>query len=120
MPGKCLRGAVIEIDLEPVVGREQAKRRPCVVVQNDTSNAFSYTTIVAPITGAEHIKRKSPTHVFVKSGLGGLTKDSYILCDQIRTVDEQRFRKNCGHLPASVMDEVDKALKISLGLDDDW
>jgi mRNA interferase MazF len=55
MPEKCLRGAVIEVDLEPVVGHEQAKTRPCAVVQNDTSNAFSATTIVAPITrGGTH------------------------------------------------------------------
>jgi len=116
MPGKCLRGAVIEVDLEPVVGHEQAKTRPCLIVQNDVSNAHSSTTIVAPITGAEHIKKKSPTHVLVKHGLAGLTKDSYILCDQIRTVDERRFRKNFGYLPAAMMEAVDEALKISLGL----
>jgi mRNA interferase MazF len=118
MPAKCLRGAIIEIDLNPTIGHEQAKARPCVVVQNDVSNAHSFTTIVAPITGAENVRRISPTHVLVRKGEGGLSKDSIILCEQIRTVDEKRFLRHCGLLTAAAMEKVDQALKISLGLSD--
>jgi mRNA interferase MazF len=116
MPGKCLRGAVIEIDLNPTVGHEQAKVRPCVVVQNDVANAHAHTTIVAPVTGAENIRRLSPVHVLVCQGEGGLSKDSVILCDQVRTVDERRFLRTCGHLKPATIEALNRALKISLDL----
>ena len=53
MPGKCVRGAVIEINLDPVIGSEANKTRPCVVIQNDIGNKYSSVSIVAAITGAE-------------------------------------------------------------------
>jgi mRNA interferase MazF len=86
------------------------------VVQNDVGNRFSSTTIIAPLTDAAHIKAPSPIYVFVKRGDGGTTKDSYVLCDQIRTVDQRRFRSVYGTLSPESMAEVDKALRISLGL----
>jgi len=52
----------------------------------------------------------------VKKGDGGATKDSYALCDQIRTVDQQRFRTVYGSLAAETMAQIDAALLISLGL----
>lgn len=118
MPGRCLRGAVIEVDLNPVVGHEQAKIRPCVVVQNDISNARSHTTIVAPITGAEHVRKLSPTQVAVPAGEAGLIKNSVVMCEQIRTVDERRIVRGIGHLPTCYLPKLDRALKVSLGLYD--
>ncbi len=118
MPGKCLRGAIVEVNLDPVIGHEQAKTRPCVVVQNDTSNAHSATTIVAPVTGVENIRKLSPTHVVVHAGEGGLQKDSAVLCEQLRTVDERRFVRHWGVLTDQTMAKVDLALKVSLGLFD--
>jgi len=53
MPGKCVRGTVLDIRLDPTLGHEQRKTRPCVVIQNDIGNRYSPTTIVAVITGAE-------------------------------------------------------------------
>jgi mRNA interferase MazF len=79
-------------------------------------NRFSSTTIVVPLTDAAHIKKPSPIYVLVKKGDGGTTKDSYILCDQIRTVDQRRFRNVYGALSPQTMASVDKALQISLGL----
>lgn len=116
MPRKCLRGAVIEINLDPTVGHEQAKTRPCVVIQNDISNAHSFTTIVAPITGAEHVRKLSPAHVRLPKGEAGLSKESVALCDQIRTVDERRFGANLGHLKEEFIRAIDYALKVSLDL----
>jgi mRNA interferase MazF len=116
MLGKPLRGMVVEISLDPVVGHEQGRTRPCVVVQNDVGNRFSSTTIIVPLTDASHIQKPSPIYVFVKKGDGGTTKDSYVLCDQIRTVDQRRFRNVYGSLSPEAMAQVDKALQISLGL----
>jgi mRNA-degrading endonuclease toxin of MazEF toxin-antitoxin module len=52
----------------------------------------------------------------VKKGNGGTTKDSYVLCDQIRTVDQRRFRTVFGTLLPETMAIVDAALLVSLGL----
>ena len=95
MIGKPFRGMVVEVSLDPVVGHEQGRSRPCVVV---------------------HIKTPSPIYVPVKRGDGGASKDSYALCDQIRTVDQQRFRTIYGSLAPETMARIDAALLISLGL----
>jgi len=116
MPGKCVRGAVVEVNLDPVVGHETAKRRPCVVIQNDIGNAASHLTIVAVITGAENVRRLYPVNVGVSKGDGGLTKDSVVLCNQLRTVDELRFGRILGKLSDATMQRVDQALRISLAL----
>jgi mRNA interferase MazF len=118
MAGKPFRGMVVEVALDPVVGHEQGRSRPCVVVQNDVGNRYSSTTIIVPLTDATHIKAPSPIYVPVKQGDGGTTKDSYILCDQIRTVDQRRFRSVLGTLAAETMASVDRALLVSLGLAD--
>ena len=116
MAGKPFRGMVVEVSLDPVVGSEQGRSRPCVVVQNDVGNRFSSTTIIVPLTDATHIKKPSPIYVLVKKGDGGATKDSCALCDQIRTVDQRRFRNVYGALSPETMASINKALQISLGL----
>lgn len=116
MAGRPFRGMVVEVNLEPVIGHEQGRSRPCVVVQNDIGNRFSSTAIVVPLTDAAHIRAKSPIYVLVKKGDGGTTKDSYVLCDQIRTMDQRRFQSVYGALAPETMTAVDKALAISLGL----
>jgi mRNA interferase MazF len=116
MVGKPFRGMVVEVSLDPVVGHEQGRSRPCVVVQNDVGNRFASTTIIVPLTDAAHILAPSPIYVRIRMGDGGTTKDSYALCDQIRTVDQRRFTKFFGTLSAEAIAEIDAALLISLGL----
>jgi mRNA interferase MazF len=116
MIGKPFRGMVVEVSLDPVVGHEQGRSRPCIVVQNDVGNRFSSTTIIVPLTAATHIKSPSPIYVMVKKGDGGTMKDSYALCDQIRTVDQRRFKALYGTLSPETVARIDAALLISLGL----
>ena len=116
MPGKVTRGTVVDVNLDPTVGHEIKKRRRCVVIQNDIGNRYSPLTIVAPIWGAGHCKKPYPVMAFVKAGDGGTTKDSYVLCNQIRTVDEQRLGVVHGKLTNQTMKAVDAALRISLAL----
>lgn len=116
MSGRPMRGQIVEVDLDPVVGHEQGRLRPCVVVQNDVSNRFASTTIVVPLTDAKNIPHCSPIYVLARRGDGGLKKDSLVLCDQIRTVDELRFGRFFGVLSPLAMAAVDHALGISLGL----
>ena len=116
MISKPSRGMVVEVGLDPVIGHEQGRSRPCVVVQNDIGNRFSSTTVVVPLTDASHVVAPSPIYVLIAKGDGGTTRDSYALCDQIRTLDMRRFRQICGALAPTTMEKIEKALIISLGL----
>ena len=113
---RTVRGQIVEVDLDPVVGHEQGRSRPCVVVQNDVSNRFASTSIVVPLTDAKNFAHLSPVYVLAPKGDGGLKKECLVLCDQIRTVDQQRFGRFFGVLLPETMRKVDRALLISLGL----
>jgi mRNA interferase MazF len=116
MIGKPFRGMVVQVGLTPVAGTRQGRSQPCVVIQNDVGNRFSSTTLVAPLADAAQIKKPSPIYVLAKKGDGGTAQDSYVLCDQIRTVDQRRFRDVYGAFSPETMAAVDKALRVSLGL----
>lgn len=116
MPGKCVRGDVIKVNLDPTINTEIGKTRPCVVIQNEIGNRFSPRTIVAAITDAEHVRKDFPINVRISKGEGGVEKDSVILGDQIRSVDESRIVSKYGQLSKATMEKVDKALRISLAL----
>jgi mRNA interferase MazF len=97
------RGDVVLCDLNPVVGTEQAGVRPAVVLQIDRANAVSPHTIVAPFT-------TNP------AGVGGLSQDSVVLCEQIRVIDKRRIIKVLGHLDEPYLQQVAKALSAILGV----
>ncbi|HDX9578632.1 type II toxin-antitoxin system endoribonuclease NdoA [Bacillus cytotoxicus] len=111
------RGDVYFADLSPVVGSEQGGVRPVLVIQNDIGNRFSPTVIVAAIT-AQIQKAKLPTHVEIDAKKYGFERDSVILLEQIRTIDKQRLTDKITQLDALMMNRVDEALQISLGLID--
>ena len=110
-----LRGDIFWADLDPVRGSEQGKIRPVLIIQNDVGNENSPVTIIACITS--NLARKDyPTNVFISAKETGLTFDSVILLNQIRTVDKTRLTRKIGHVPDHRMLEVDEALKISIDL----
>ena len=109
------RGDIFYADLSPVVGSEQGGTRPVLIVQNDTGNRHSPTVIAAAIT-SQTGKAKLPTHIEVSNPNAGLTKDSVILLEQIRTIDKRRLREHMGCLDESVMNQVDSAIAVSFGL----
>jgi len=116
LPVQYFRGDVLNVDFRPAKGSEPDIIRPCVVIQNDVGNKYSPITIVAAITGAENVPRRYPVDVPVFKGEGGLTKYSVVQCNLIRCVDKIRIQNQTGRLNARIMEEVDKALKISLAL----
>ncbi|MFY9612007.1 MAG: type II toxin-antitoxin system PemK/MazF family toxin [Tissierellaceae bacterium] len=109
------RGDVFYADLSPVVGSEQGGVRPVLVIQNDIGNKYSPTIIIAAITSQIN-KAKLPTHVEITGQEYGLPKDSVILLEQIRTIDKKRLREKIGRFDKEMMQYVDDALRISLGL----
>ena len=109
------RGDVILCDLNPVIGTEQAGIRPVLIVQIDRANTASPHTIIAPFTSKIR-HGLLPSHVFMPAGVGGLSRDSVLLCEQIRVIDKRRIIRVLGQLDASYMSQVHKALKTILGL----
>ena len=85
------RGEIYYADLSPVVGSEQGGIRPVLIVQNDVGNRHSPTVIAAAITSRRE-KAKLPTHIDVQAATCGLTKDSIVLLEQIRTLDKRRLK----------------------------
>ena len=109
------RGDIFYADLSPVVGSEQGGTRPVLIVQNDTGNKHSPTVIAAAITSQTN-KAKLPTHIELAGKSVGLTKDSVVLLEQIRTIDKRRLREHMGRLDESMMNRVDDAIAVSFGL----
>ena len=109
------RGEIYYADLSPVVGSEQGGMRPVLIVQNDVGNRYSPTVIAAAIT-SQTGKARLPTHITLGGQSCGLTKDSVILLEQIRTIDKRRLREHMGRLDESHMSMVDDAIAVSFGL----
>lgn len=114
MEGQIKRGEIYYADLSPVVGSEQGGVRPVLVVQNDVGNKYSPTVIVCAIT-SKLTKAKLPTHIELSADEYNLPKDSVALLEQIRTLDKQRLQQKITMLGQTKMNQVDKALLISLG-----
>jgi len=109
------RGDVFFADLSPVIGSEQGGTRPVLVIQNDIGNRFSPTVIIVAIT-SQIQKAKLPTHVEINAKKYGFERDSVILLEQLRTIDKSRLTDKITQLDDVLMEEVDEALEISLGL----
>ncbi|HSP21428.1 MULTISPECIES: type II toxin-antitoxin system PemK/MazF family toxin [Planococcus] len=109
------RGDVFFAELSPVVGSEQGGTRPVLVIQNDIGNRFSPTVIIAAIT-AQIQKAKLPTHVEINAKKYGFERDSVILLEQLRTIDKSRLTDKITQLDEALMEKVDEALEISVGL----
>lgn len=109
------RGEVYLVSRDPTVGAEIRKTRPAVVVQNDPANRRSPITIVAAVT-SQFEEPLYPTEVLVRAREGGLTADSVVLLNQIRSVDKGRLVRRLGVLKTETMREIDRALLLSLGL----
>ena len=112
---KLNRGSVILLDLDPAVGHEQRGVRPCVVVSGPevvADQRFPLVCVV-PVTGTPGIGPLYPT---LNPGRSGLTKPSWALIDQLRSVDKGRVRRVFGQVDASELKAIDEGLVLFLGL----
>ena len=110
------RGDVFYADLEPTIGSEQGGIRPVLVVQNNVGNKYSPTVVVLPISSAK--KSEMPTHIRI-CGSKMFPKNSVVLAEQIRTIDRDRLQKYVSSVYLEIMKKVEKAMKISIGVDRD-
>ena len=109
------RGEIYLTALDPALGHEIKKTRPALVIQNDITNHYGLTTIVAAIT-SKVSSPPYPNETILNPGSSGLEVVSTVRLDQIRTVDRQRLVKRLGRVDDATMAKVDEAIKISLGL----
>jgi len=105
------RGEVWLVNWNPARGSEQAGRRPALVIQNDIGNEKAPTTIVAAISSPVRVY---PMNVQINPPEGGLDHPSIIKTSQILTISKERLEKRLGRISRDSMDEVDKAIKLSL------
>ena len=109
------RGQVYLVSFDPTIGSEIRKTRPALVLQNDIANRYSSITIVAAITSKTD-EKLYPTEVRIPGGEGGLSSDSVVLLNQIRSIDKKRLMKHLGIVKDETMQYVEQALQVSLGL----
>ncbi len=111
------RGSVYLVRFDPTEGSEIKKTHPAMIIQNDIGNRFSNVTIVAAITSRFQLPVHR-TNVLIQAPEAGLTVDSVVRLDQIRSVDKGRLLKRLGVARPTTLTKVDRAIKISLGLTD--
>lgn len=108
------RGEVWHAYLDPVVGREQAGRRPVLVITEDVFNAGpSELVVVLPITSR---LREIPSHVVIQGGVSGLDRPCAIMCEAVRSLSRQRLRKPIGRVPTETLAMVTRVMRVLLGL----
>jgi len=95
---------IVLVNLDPTMGSEIKKTRPCVIISPDEMNKYLRTIIVAPMTTTS---RKYPTRIEVKHD----RKIGWIVVDQIRTIDKQRIIKALGRLSQPEIKELKSVIK---------
>ncbi len=110
------RGEIHIVSFDPVRGREMAKTRPALIIQNNIGNRESGIVIVAAITSYKSSDQLYPVNVLIKAPEGGLKNDSVIHLDHIRSVDKERLSGRLGTVSETALLKVNRALAISLGL----
>ena len=115
---KLKRGMIIDVNLDPTLGSETGKIRPCVVVTNDIYNERVPVIQVVPITAWNEKKALIKTNVELETtAANGLTKKSIADCLQTRPIDyNHRLVKIRGNISSQLLDEIDEALAMVFGI----
>src|SRR6266700_4547278 len=104
------RGEIYLTALDPALGHEIKKTRPTLIIQNDISNQYGSTTLVAAITSKVSTP-PYPNEAIIHPGGSGLHLTSTVRLDQLRTVDRQRLLKRLGAVDGATLRQVDQAIK---------
>jgi len=103
--------------LDPVVGSEQGKTRPVLVVSDDRLNDLLRVVNVLPLTSRKPARRVYPNEALLPAGVGGLPAESLVLAYQIRTLDKQRLTTRYGEVRDTIIqEEILAALRFQLKL----
>lgn len=119
MEEKINKGDIFYANLDGAIGSEQKGNRPVVIVQNNTGNKYSPTTIIIPLTKIINRKNRLPTHLNIKKN-NKIKADSTILAEQIRVIDKKRLGNKISSLSEKEIQVIDDKLKIALGINEKW
>ena len=109
--------SICRADLDPIIGSEQGKSRPVLIISEDQINELLNIVNILPITSRKPGRLIYPNEVLIPSGHYGLINESVILCHQIRTVDKKRLSKTYGHINDSkLQSDIVEALCFQLGI----
>jgi mRNA interferase MazF len=111
------RGEIYFVNLNPVVGREQAGRRPVVVVSTDDLNLAPLVVTIVPGTTSPRAGRRPHSTVRVLPAESGLPQETFFLCFQVRALDHSRFTDPpAGQLTLAALTRIEDTLRYCLGL----
>ncbi len=112
------RGDIYYANLDdPPMGFEQGLRRPVLILQIDQFNRTAKTVVVVPLTTSPNDNlAKLPSSVSIGKGFWGLNYNSVAICHQIRAVDMRRLDSQIGSSTTAIMNEIERAISILLGL----
>jgi mRNA interferase MazF len=111
------RGEIYLVDLSPVQGREQAGRRPVLVLSVNSINRLPLVVTVVVGTKGDNIRRDYPTNVRVSAAESGLPMETVFLCFQLRSLDPGRFAGTpAGKTSSATMEKIENAVRHCLGL----
>ena len=114
-----LRGEIRVVDLDPVRGSEANKRRPAVIVSNDGANATAarlHRGVITVVPVTSNVSRVYPFQVLLPADDCGLGRDSKAQAEQVRSIAVERAGRRVGQLTASLVAELEDALRLHLGL----
>lgn len=110
------RWKIFWADLNPVIGSEQAGKRPILIISAEEVNQILPVVTVLPITSAKPGREIYPTEVFLSMETSGLPKDSIVMAYQIRTIAKQRLHEQCGEVSREELQiKIRKAVLLHLG-----
>lgn len=111
---EALRGELWDVDLSPVVGHEQAGFRPALILSVDLFNTGpAELVVVAPVT---RTKRGVRWHVGIQPPEGGVTAESFVECENVRSISSKRLKRRRGKISAATLTQVEDRLRILLDL----
>ena len=111
------RGEIYFVDLNPIIGRETAGRRPVLVLSSDSVNRLPLVIIMVVGTDGANVPRDYPTNVRVSAAESGLSRETVFLCCQMRSLDARRFPENAaGKLSTEIMMKIEDTVRRCLEL----
>ncbi len=111
------RWSIYRANLDPVIGSEQGKSRPILVISEDEINNLLNIVNVIPITTRKPNRKIYPNEALIPANNFGLNNESIILCHQIRTIDKQRLSLVYGKIEDNKKQtEIIEALCFQLGI----
>jgi mRNA interferase MazF len=114
---KIKKWGIYRANLDPVIGSEQGKSRPVLIISEDGINDLLKSVNVLPLTSKKEDRIIYPNEVLLSKGHFGLEKDTIVLCHQLRTLDKIRFSNFYGMIEdGSIHNQIIEAIQFQLGV----